>query len=192
MLRALVSCAPCPGGSALLLPAPPSSLPRLALPRAPPRPPGSLGPNTLPLSHLFLSATPSLSLPPFPLSATFSLSLPHPPSLCHALILRWTERPTCSASSSPSTARAMAPRPSKASSTASPRRCAVASTPPRPLLCARPTTPPPRRASQVEKGVCVVVSSQCLRGAVSLTTYEVGRALLARVRLRHPPLHHPP
>ena len=30
----------------------------------------------------------------------------------------------------------------------------------------------------IDRGICVVICSQCLRGAVSLATYEVGRVLL--------------
>jgi L-asparaginase len=30
----------------------------------------------------------------------------------------------------------------------------------------------------IARGICVVICSQCLRGAVSLTTYEVGRMLM--------------
>ena len=35
--------------------------------------------------------------------------------------------------------------------------------------------------SAIQKGICVVASSQCLRGSVSLATYEVGRMLIELV-----------
>eukprot|EP00962_Isochrysis_galbana_P055431 scaffold27208_cov94-Isochrysis_galbana.AAC.1 len=34
------------------------------------------------------------------------------------------------------------------------------------------------RGVAIDRGICVVISSQCLRGSVSLATYEVGRMLI--------------